>query len=304
MKRILAFLLVCLLVVFAGACNDGESADKSAAPTAEASASAGVDPDVSVDPTEDPAEDPTDDPSEEPSEEPSEDPGEETGNLADALRISLAYDADGNVYNAATAEGAPAITAKGNVSTAVDSATGKWVSNMPGGTSFYFVSIADLYDDLSNQFTVEYMFNLTEAPSSGYWSLGDNLEAGGFGAEIHPGQAADEATIVWNLHVDGAYYTDMKIPVKLNQWNHMVFTWDGSVTKGYLNGALMDEYDTNWGILGFPSDNTAHHIAIGACCAKNNAGGQSMKGSINGFSLYVQAMTDAEVTAAYNAFKA
>jgi hypothetical protein len=46
----------------------------------------------------------------------------------------------------------------------------------------------------------------------------------------------------------GQAYTDYGS--NLNQWNHYIFTWDGTIGKAYENGVLVNSYSTNNAIIG------------------------------------------------------
>ncbi len=252
-------------------------------------------------PTAAPTEVPTDKPSGDPTDvtEPTEktEPTQD-GELSDSLIISLAYDNEGKVSNGA--KSGPALTSWNDrdIESVKDEGTGKWASRMPGGAYFYMASIEDYYDALAEGFSLELYFNLTSAPSSGYWGLVDNCEAGGMGMEIHPGTSSSNCTLKWNMFLDTAY--DIReFEVELNTWNHVIVTWDGSVVKCYLNGKLVDEYDSNGAELKFPPDVTAHHLAIGACCAAGNTGGNGMVGYLSICNLFTASMSAETVAERY-----
>lgn len=279
MKKVLAFLLVCLLVVFAGACGGGSDAEKSAAPTEDTSASQAP----SVAPTETPTQTPSND-----------DPA---AAYADDLIISFEVDEFGVASNAADG---PEITAfRQSMMTAVyDDTLGRNVAVMPGSSGFYMAPLADYYDAMTEAFTVETCFNLTETPTSGYWAIVDNQENGGIGLEIHPGSTAEKALLKWFTHLDGKYET-IEFEVDLNTWCHVVVTWDSQYVTVYLNGEEVDQYDSMWAFLKFTDIETAQHLAIGACCSQNNSGGNGMKGQLATCNLYLATMEAEDVAAIY-----
>lgn len=317
MKRVLAFLLVCLMVVCAGACGGKKKADPTAAPS--------QDPAVSVNPTEDPGyEDPTEDPGyEDPTEDPgnedpgNEDPGDDVVDTSSSALISLAYDQNGQVYNAADSDLEIKVWGQNRtIETVYDGS--KWASTMPGGSSFYIVNgLSNYYDVLGEAFTVEYYVNLSSAPAAkadcaapdelckcSYNSIGDCMEAGGFGVEVRHGATANQATLRFDMKLDSEYLTDkgepLEMSVDLNSWYHVVVTWDGSVVSAYLNGELVSEYDSEWAFITWPVNETASHFAIGACMSANYSGGQAMVGQLGGFGLYTEAFDADTIAAMYN----
>lgn len=313
MKRIVAFLLVCFMMIAVVACGGEE-----AAPTTKPSADAGVTDAPSADPTEAPDEDPTEAPDEDPTQEPTEDPDvdateepdvdptqepdenwgeEEVVDISDSKIIGLTFDSNGVVSNG-VADGPEIVTHSGTIATAQDATIGMWASQMTGGDCFYKAQIGDYYADLEVEFTVEWYLNLSAAPASSYWSIGDNLEAGGFGGELHPGPDANSATVKFHLKMDGAYQI-VDVVVPLNTWAHLVFTWDGNVLAGYLNGELVVEYESEWAYVVWPSNETAQHFCIGACCSAGFTGGQGMKGQIAVFNMYTACMNATTVADTY-----
>ena len=312
MKRVIAFLLVCMFVVIAGACGGAKKPATTTAPTEDLT--------VSVSPTDEPMDDPTeepvDDPTDEPTEEPTEEPAEEPKDIKDSLVVSLKYDSNGKVSNG-IANGPEIFENAGKtVPTQYDSSLGRYVSNLTGGSNACYVfSLADLYNTLTQSLTVEYYVNITgkvtETATIKYYSLGDSFEGGGFGCEVYNNYkldtsktaGADEVVLQASCHIDGAYKIT-EVPVKMNKWNHIVMNWDGSRIGIYLNGELFNEFETDWANLTYPANPAAHHFTIGGCCSAksgNSYGGATFQGQIAGFNLYTQAMQEHEVAAAYQA---
>lgn len=284
MKRILFLLLSCTLVLalFAGCGTKQTETGATESVTAEAATPG----DAISSPTSAPTQSATEQITSAPTEKPADGPAEDVSN---ALALSLAFDGTGNVSNGVA--GGPEITPyqNSNIETLVDETAGKWASRMTGGTCFYIAPINDLYDRMANAFSLELFFNLTSAPSSGYWAIADNCEDGGFGMEIHPGSGSSDANLKWNIYIDSAYYVET-IPVELNKWNHLITTWDGNFVRCFLNGELVTEYESFWGEIKFTSIETARHLAIGACCSANNSGGNGMVGLLSVCNLYTTAI--------------
>lgn len=297
MKRIIAFLLVCMMVLVAGACSGGKDVDPTQVPSEN----------PAVTPTEVPSEDPTEAPSETPTEAPTEaptaEPSEDTNavkDMSESLVISLTYDANGAVSNGA-ADG-PELKAYNNntIATEKNTETGKWQSNLNGGSDFYMASLVDFYDYMQDAFTLEFRFKFTEAPASPYCGVVDNCEAGGFGFELHPDPngSASSAILKWNLYIDGAYILQ-DIAVNIDTWYHVIVSWDGCFSNIYINGELADSYDTMYGFIGFTSIETAKHLAIGACCSQDNSGGAGFVGAISLCNLYIDSVNDATAADLY-----
>ena len=230
--------------------------------------------------------------------------------------VSLQYDSNGKGSNGVASGPTIFENANKTVSNQYDSNLGRYVTNMTGGGSTCYVfSLSDLYDTLAQGLTVEYYVNITgkvvETNNIKYYSLGDSFEGGGFGCEVYNNYkldtsktaGADEVVLQASCHVESKYQI-IEFPVKMNAWNHVVLTWDGSRVAAYLNGTLMGEIDTYWGTFTYPKSPETHHFAIGACCGakKGNVyAGGTLQGQIAGFNLYTQAMQEHEVVAAYQA---
>ena len=289
MKKIIAFLLVCMMVVVAGACSN-----KEAEPTVSPSLVPSVAP--SDDPTAAPTEAPSDDPTETPS-------GDDNAvkDMTDSLEISLTYDANGTVSNGVV--DGPEIKAYNGktIETEKNTETGRWQSNLKDGTDFYMASLVDLYDYMAEAFTLEFCFKFTEAPAAPYCGVIDNCEAGGFGFELHPDPNGSTSTAIlkWNLMIDGEYILQ-DITVNIDTWYHVVVSWDGCYSNIYINGELADSYDTMYGFIGFTEIDTAKHLAIGACCSQNNSGGAGFVGSISLCNLYIDSVNAATAADLYS----
>lgn len=289
MRKVFSILMVVMLTISFVACaNNEQTATPTNGSDITSEAPQSANPTMpSVDVTEDPTEDPTEEPTEEPTEDPS----------SDLLGIiQMLINEDGTARNGV--EDGPEITSHGAAKTvSVDEATGLNVATLTGGTCMYNASLTDYYGDLETAFTLEMYIKIDQFPSGSagepYHGVVDNLEAGGFGFDIYP-----DGTLKFALRLDGAYaYTETKI--QSGNWYHIIAVWDGSVVSLYVNGALVTSYDSSYAYIGFPSDESAHYLAIGGCCAAGSHGGLGFKGSIGVCNLYAGAADANYVANAY-----
>ena len=209
----------------------------------------------------------------------------------DADFIDLLFNADGSVSN--KVKDSVEITTIGSIPIADDTEIGKKVAQFPGGSNYYRADLADYYDQLEEAFSIEIFTKFTALPESGYWGVVDNCEAGGFGSELH---RVNDTTgkLKFLMHLDGAY-SELSAEVSLNKWYHIVMAWDGSIVSMYIDGELVDEYDSEYGYLQFTSVTSAQYLAIGACCAAPT-GGQGFKGSMGICKVYFEGLSLSQVS--------
>ncbi len=166
-------------------------------------------------------------------------------------------------------------------------------ARLPSGSNYYKAELADYYDKLETGFSIETFIKFTALPETGYLGIIDNCEAEGFGSELH--RVNDTTgTVKYVMYLDGAY-AELNAEVSLNKWYHIVMAWDGSVMSIYVDGELVDQYDSDYGYLQFTSVANAQYLAMGACCAATN-GGQGFKGSMGICRVYFKGLSLLEVS--------
>jgi len=117
---------------------------------------------------------------------------------------------------------------------------------------------ADDYTKLEKSFTVELYYKPIEATNLKCPFAG--MENGGLGFEYN-----SDGELCFYGNYDGNWI-GVPIPVKLNQWNHIIATYNGVEIKVYLNGSLVGQATTS-GKLKWPKDDS-YSFAIGADVSK------------------------------------
>lgn len=284
MKKFLNVMLASLMLVVFAACSKTPADNKATATPGASAPAAGTPTGTTSGTTATPSQDPTEAPTQAPDGMPVPD------------MIQFIINEDGTATNG-VADG-PDIRSYGASRTvSVDEATGMNIVTLGGGGNIYNASLEDYYNDMRTGFTLEYYFMATSLPATSYYGIVDNCEAGGFGAELH--NAGNGNGIVrWNIHLDGAYYL-FDYEIELNKWYHFVHTWDENYACTYVNGELVDDYESDWAFIAFTNIATAKYLAIGGCCSGNVPGGQGMIGSIGICNMYSDAITAAQVAMLY-----
>lgn len=288
MKKILCSVLVCVLAFSVVACGTTTpEALPSNAPT------------VSVNPTDAPTVTPTDAPTVTPTEVPSEN---QTATGAPVIPetvkpdiLQLVINSDGTVSNG-VADG-PLVESYGEDKiVSVDSATGLNVVTFPSTDSVYDVQIGDYYSDLEEAFSLEVYFKLDAIPSSLYQGIAENCEAGGFGLYLFP-----DASIKFYLNLDGEYaIVEAPEKAQIGKWYHCVCVWDGNNVQIYMDGQLVDEYESGYGFVTFPSVDTAWYLSIAGCCTAGIHGASGICGSVGICNLYTASLSADQVASIYS----
>lgn len=204
--------------------------------------------------------------------------------------FDLQFNTDGNAVNK-VANGV-AIAKRGSIDIIEDSEIGKNVAVFKGGSNYFRTDLADYYDEIAKGFAIETYVKFTALPDTGYLGLIDNCEAGGFGSELHKVDS-ETGNLKFLMHLDGAY-NELNVNVSINKWYHIVMTWDETIMSLYLDGELVDEYDSEYAYFKFTSITDAQYLAIGACCAAPN-GGQGFKGNMAICRFYFKGLNVSEV---------
>lgn len=208
----------------------------------------------------------------------------------DADFIDLVISGDGTISNGV--KDSVVLTTRGSVSIIDSSELSRKVAKFPGGANYYRAELAEYYDRLEEGFSIETYVKFTSFPTSSYWGVIDNCEAGGFGSELHQGSGG-KGLLKFLLHLDGAY-EELETEVELDKWYHIVMAWDGSVMALYADGELVDRYDSEYAYLKFTQIIDAQYLAIGACCSAQN-GGQGFQGEMALCRVYYKGLNISEV---------
>jgi hypothetical protein len=128
------------------------------------------------------------------------------------------------------------------------------------------------------------------------WDIVGGIDQRSYGTGIIP-----DGTLAFSLCPYGTVSTvviQSTNVIPINQWTHFVDTYDGSMIRIYINGALQVEAPYSLGIF---QGNDA--IGIGASVGGGSSGQfiSPFKGKIDELSVYSRALTVSEVQALYNA---
>lgn len=88
-----------------------------------------------------------------------------------------------------------------------------------------------------------------------------------------------------NSWIDGI---DLSTPIKLNTWYHVAITYDGSITKGYINGNYVGSYEGG----GITTTSENNNLFIGAATYTS---GFTLKGKINDIRIYDHCLSTKEI---------
>lgn len=288
MKKVILFLLVFSMFIVT-ACSGAPDSENTAAPD--------VTPGVSATPalTDKPVETATLEatvtvtPTEIPTEGPSAIP------VPDILQLVL--NENGTAVNGV--QGGFEVTDHGPAKViANDSSIGMNVATFTGNACVYNMDLTEVYGDITASYTLEVFFKATSAPSSGYWGIVDNQEAGGFGLNLYAKDGGGQY-IKFAQKLDGEYQYPTMYDIELNQWYHCVITWDETLLVMYVNGEKVGELDTQYGFPEFTAVDNAMYLAIGAQCAAGTHGGLGFKGQMGVCNLYTQTLTADQVATIY-----
>ena len=97
------------------------------------------------------------------------------------------------------------------------------------------------------------------------------------------------------IYVDGSY-AQSTLLANVDQWNHIIITYDGTNARFYKNGAIVDTVSLNQGQI--PSN--SNDLRIGSNYDSNTS---MMNGHIAIAKIYNQVLTAAEVAQNFNAQK-
>ena len=113
---------------------------------------------------------------------------------------------------------------------------------------------------------------------------------GGFSLELAPSN-----TIGFYVYISGSWYvaTSPANSVNLNQWSHVVGTYDGSTIKIYINGVLQ----ASTSISGTINNPTTPNVWIGRNIASTSV---YYTGVIDSTRIYSRALTASEILSNYN----
>lgn len=252
-------------------------------------------------PTEAPTEAPTDAPTEAPTATPA--PTAIPTEAPDVSGITLpkpildvSFDEKGIVDNSETKFD---IDEFGDPSTKKSDKIGIYVMDCQGGTAnedganYIVKGIADYYDTLKKSFTWEVYCMCSDDYQEMYPM--SNLHAGGVSIGLDPNEIEGD---IFALVENGGSYAEPDFgPYKLNEYMHLVLTFDGTTCVGYFNGTKVCEEKVSG--FYFTSENGAKYVGIGADSCAAGTGEYFWCGEIALGRIYSEALTAEQVMKLY-----
>lgn len=128
-------------------------------------------------------------------------------------------------------------------------------------------------------FAYEMLIRVDVNPSQ-YVGILDYEEAGGFGLNVYPSTEKGHAQLYAEV-ATGTGWNSLKCTIKLHQWYHVAFSYDGTNFTFYVNGEAVESGSTTEKFR-FPNFNGyKDYICIGGCAqAKQDSGFRGFTGAI------------------------
>ena len=211
---------------------------------------------------------------------------ENGGVRADVLDVT--FRADGVAVNAITGEvletlGAPTVTYNKDLE--------QYVASFDGIDDAYaWWGVGNWYDVIGESFTLETFVYFESKPTKAMGIL-SNLQSAGMGL-----QYTKDGYGAFYTKAGEAEYVSPSGPVAVDNWAHIVGTYDGTSVRLYINGQQVAKADAS-GKLSIP-DYMARLVCIGADSAVNGAE-SFFDGKIATAKIYSEALTKTQIEALF-----
>ena len=175
----------------------------------------------------------------------------------------------------------------------------------PSGTkvSSLVIPTKDFSFMLPSGFAYEVLVRVDVNPSE-YKGIIDFEEAGGFGLNVYPSNKSDCAELYAEVATGASGWTSLKYTVRLGEWNHVVFSYDGKNLALYINGELVAS-ETKEDPMRLPtfSGGTAEYICIGGCAQSGaDSGIRGMTGAIATCNLFLDPISAEQAAAMFEKY--
>ncbi len=184
-----------------------------------------------------------------------------------------------------------------------DDQIGMNVATFTGTRDVYTVDLQDWVSVLSDTFTIEIFFKLTEfRVDTTHLPIVSTAEGGGFAIELAHGE---QGVLQYVVNLD-AEYQKVTTNVELNKWYHMVGVWDGNYIILYVDGVKVGEYDSEWGFMMFPTASKNQFLTIGGdthVYPDETLGGPGAAFQLGICNMYATALTASQVQTIYQGLK-
>ncbi len=172
----------------------------------------------------------------------------------------------------------------------------------PGSTlSSLTIPALDFIYLIGDGFAYEMLVKVDVNPSQ-YVGILDYEEAGGFGLNVYPAAKADSAELRAEV-ATGTGWSTLKHTIKLHQWYHVAYSYDGTNFAFYVNGELV-ESGSSAESYRFPNfGGFKDYICIGGCAQnKYDSGFRGFTGAIALCNIFFDPISAEQVTEMYGKY--
>ena len=169
----------------------------------------------------------------------------------------------------------------------------KKVASFNGNGAFGYAVSNTLYSKMANTTTLECLFKLMEAPSTGAVDILSNMQSAGQGFEY----TSDHVLQYW-LNINGTYVVCEAGNIEPNNWVHAVATYDNNEVKLFINGLVVDRKKVT-GNITHPSD-PSRVYCLGSDVSNTGSFEYPAKVLIGSAKVYSTTLNDTEVYALFS----
>lgn len=166
------------------------------------------------------------------------------------------------------------------------------VAVLLGNACFTFDGFSAHHAALSKSVSFETVFKVNDFMSSSYVPFG-NMQNGGLGFQIDA-----NGMMKFSVYVDSSIRTVTSYPLEVDQYYHLVGTYDGQMLRIYVNGAPVNELAAP-GKITWPTDETAQYLTVGGDTGLNNKPETTFRGELVAANVYSGVLSAEEVYRIY-----
>ncbi|MFT9055423.1 MAG: LamG-like jellyroll fold domain-containing protein [Ethanoligenens sp.] len=188
-------------------------------------------------------------------------------------------------------------TAQGNPQVVYDSTLQRNVLSLDGSSYINYALNSTQLSAITNQFTMEAMFNMDSMTTPQAEGIFENMESGGIGIEYN--NSTNSTWLSKGYARIGGKYADNGPAIQYGQYYYQTVTYNGSELDIYLNGQLANSIT---GLSGSVAYNTAVAMCLGGNPTTTGTATNIFKGKIAYANLEGSAISADQVAKDYNAF--
>ena len=152
-------------------------------------------------------------------------------------------------------------------------------------------------------FAYEVLVKVDVNPSA-YVGVIDFEESGGFGLNVYPSTKSGYTLLHAELATGTSGWLVLKHEIKLGEWNHVVFSYDGTNLALYVNGELVAS-ETATDAMRLPkfTNGMAEYICIGGCAQSTSESGiRGFTGAIAVCNLFLDPLSGEQAAAMFEKY--